>query len=181
MKKYIAFLRAINVGGHNVKMDYLKSLFEEIGFSNVETFIASGNVIFETSKKDRKKIEEEIEKHLFKSLGYEVVTFIRTFAELEEVNKYQAFSKSKYEKAKANCVGFIKNPLNKDSLKILNNFATEIDEFNSQKTEVYWICEKGQSESTFSGNLFERKLKTKVTFRGVKTLQKLGNKYYKKM
>ena len=125
MKIYIAFLRAINVGGHNVKMDYLKSLFEEIGFSNVETFIASGNVIFETAKKDRKKLELEIEKHLFKSLGYEVVTFIRTFAELEEINKYQAFPKSKYEKAKANCVGFIKNPLNKESLKILKTFTTD--------------------------------------------------------
>ncbi len=181
MKKYIAFLRAINVGGHNVKMDYLKSLFEEIDFSNVETFIASGNIIFETDKKDRKKIEEEIEKHLFKSLGYEVVTFIRTFAELEEVNKYQAFSKSKYEKAKANCVGFIKNPLNKDSLKILKNFTTEIDEFNSQKTEVYWICEKGQSESTFSGNLFERKMKVSVSFRGMKTIEKLLINYQSKI
>ncbi len=45
MPKYIAFLRAINVGGHTVKMDYLRVLFETLGFSDVETFIASGNVI----------------------------------------------------------------------------------------------------------------------------------------
>jgi uncharacterized protein (DUF1697 family) len=47
MNKHIAFLRAINVGGHTVKMDTLRQLFESLGFTNVETFLASGNVIFE--------------------------------------------------------------------------------------------------------------------------------------
>lgn len=61
MTKYIAFLRAINVGGHNVKMDELKKYFESLGFSNVETFIASGNVIFEASAKDAAKLEKKIE------------------------------------------------------------------------------------------------------------------------
>ena len=51
MTKYIAFLKAINVGGHNVKMDHLKRLFVKMDFKNVETFIASGNVIFETKSK----------------------------------------------------------------------------------------------------------------------------------
>jgi len=46
MTRYIAFLRAINVGGHTVKMDTLRALFESLGFLNVETFIASGNVLF---------------------------------------------------------------------------------------------------------------------------------------
>ncbi|HXW01123.1 MAG TPA: DUF1697 domain-containing protein, partial [Anaerolineae bacterium] len=54
LPKYIAFLRAINVGGHTVKMDYLRRLFEEMGFSKVETFIASGNVIFEAVAKSTK-------------------------------------------------------------------------------------------------------------------------------
>ena len=53
MPRYIAFLRAINVGGHNtVKMDFLRQLFESLGFSNVETFIASGNIVFETTSKN---------------------------------------------------------------------------------------------------------------------------------
>ena len=51
MTRYIAFLRAINVGGHTVKMAELKRLFEALGFTNVETFIASGNVIFDSSAK----------------------------------------------------------------------------------------------------------------------------------
>ena len=52
MHKYIAFLRAINVGGRIVKMDALRKIFSDMGFTSVETFIASGNVIFEASESD---------------------------------------------------------------------------------------------------------------------------------
>ena len=61
MKKYIAFLRAINVGGHNVRMDDLKAVFERQGFRNVETFIASGNVIFNSDTHDPEVLEQKIE------------------------------------------------------------------------------------------------------------------------
>ena len=64
MQKYIAFLRAINVGGHTVKMDRLREIFETMGFSNVETFIASGNVIFETKSKDVDSLVKMIKKKL---------------------------------------------------------------------------------------------------------------------
>jgi uncharacterized protein (DUF1697 family) len=63
MPRYVAFLRAINVGGHIVKMDYLRSLFEELGFTNVETFIASGNVVFDSSYKNPASLEKKIEGH----------------------------------------------------------------------------------------------------------------------
>jgi uncharacterized protein (DUF1697 family) len=47
MPKQIAFFRAINVGGHNVTMEQLRSLFEALGLKGVETFLASGNVLFD--------------------------------------------------------------------------------------------------------------------------------------
>src|SRR5688500_14117045 len=85
MPKYVAFLRAINVGGHIVKMDRLRALFEELGFTNVETFIASGQVIFDTRATDTSKLEARIERHLRSALGYDVDTFIRTPAELTRI------------------------------------------------------------------------------------------------
>src|SRR5687768_9846940 len=87
MARYIALLRAINVGKHIVKMEKLRSLFEELGFENVETLIASGQVIFETSTSDTSKVEAKIERHLRSALGYDVVTFIRTPAQLRKVAK----------------------------------------------------------------------------------------------
>ncbi|MEZ4194988.1 MAG: DUF1697 domain-containing protein [Candidatus Paceibacterota bacterium] len=63
MKKYVALLRGINVGGNNkVEMTKLKVCFESLGYNNVITYINSGNIIFETKKTDTKKLTEEIEK-----------------------------------------------------------------------------------------------------------------------
>lgn len=62
--RYVAFLRAINVGGHTVKMDNLRRLFEAMGFTNVEPFIASGNVIFDSTSKSTAALEKKIEAHM---------------------------------------------------------------------------------------------------------------------
>jgi uncharacterized protein (DUF1697 family) len=94
MTQYFAFLRAINVGGHNVKMEHLREIFESLGFSKVETFIASGNVVFESSSRDTLSLENRIETKLNESLGYEVSTFIRTAPELDGIAMDQAFSQS---------------------------------------------------------------------------------------
>ena len=68
MSQFIAFLRAINVGGHTVKMDELRRLFETHGFLNVETFIASGNVVFDTEAENAQLLEKNIEKLLQEAL-----------------------------------------------------------------------------------------------------------------
>jgi uncharacterized protein (DUF1697 family) len=76
MTVHIAFLRAINIGGRTVKMDHLRSLFESLGYGEVETFIASGNVIFQSPDEDTRALEQQIEAHLRQALGYEVATFL---------------------------------------------------------------------------------------------------------
>ena len=107
MPRYIAFLRAINVGGHIVKMNPLKGLFESLGFSRVETFIASGNVIFETNNKTPAKLEQEIESALLKTLGYEVHTFLRTDSEVADIAQYKPFRDSELKSVGALYVGFL--------------------------------------------------------------------------
>ena len=92
MAKYVAFLKAINVGGHVVKMSTLRDVFADLKFSSVETFIASGNIIFETASTPDRRLEQKIEKHLESALGYEVETFVRSIEEIHAIGKYQAFS-----------------------------------------------------------------------------------------
>src|SRR5258708_37862568 len=95
MSRFIAFLRAINVGGgRTVKMESLRQVFESLGFSGVATFIASGNVVFEKTAKNTRTLERKIEKRLREALGFEVATFIRTDAELAEVANYKPFRQS---------------------------------------------------------------------------------------
>ena len=104
MPKYIAFLKAINVGGHTVKMDHLKNLFEKMDFENVETFIASGNVIFDTKLKIQNSIKQKIEHELEKSLGYKVATFIRTTKELKEIAEHKPFKDSDLNNEQNLCI-----------------------------------------------------------------------------
>ena len=91
MPKYAAFLRAINLGGHTVKMDALRRLFEGMGFAQVETFIASGNVIFERDSTDSSELEQKIATNLQEALGYIVATFLRTTTELGKIARYAPF------------------------------------------------------------------------------------------
>jgi uncharacterized protein (DUF1697 family) len=177
MTRYIAFLRAINVGGHTVKMEALRSIFESLGFSNVETFIASGNVIFESKLKGDKTLEDKIEKKLKEILGYEVIVFVRTDAEVAAIAAYKAFKKSELDAARAFNVAFLSGPLDASSKKKLMTLKTDIDDFHAHGREIYWLCLKRQSESTFSNNLFEKVVGRRATFRGVNTIRKMAEKY----
>ena len=81
--RFVAFLRAINVGGRTVKMEQLRRIFESIGLANVETVIASGNVVFDCKGQEcGKAIEKKLQAKLEKSLGYTVGTYVRSMEEL---------------------------------------------------------------------------------------------------
>lgn len=173
----IAFLRAINVGGHTVAMEKLRGLFEEAGCRSVETFIASGNVVFTSSSRNLGALERRIEDHLRKSLGYEVKTFIRTASEVAAIARHQAFNASQLKSAVALNVAFLAEPLKARARASLMALKTEIDDFHVNGREVYWLCRKRQSESGFSNALFEKTLNVRATFRGIRTVEKLAAKY----
>jgi uncharacterized protein (DUF1697 family) len=177
MPRYIAFLRAINVGGHNVPMEALRSHFSAMGFRSVETFIASGNVIFETASRDTALLEKNLGAQLERTLGYEVVTFVRTPAEVSAIAKYQPFDAAAIQAAGAFCVGFLTAPPGAAEKKALMELKTDIDDFHVHGRELYWLCKVKQSDSKFSNALFERKVKVRSTFRGMNTIAKLAAKY----
>lgn len=178
MPKYVAFLRAINVGGHTVKMDHLRRLFEAMGFANVETFIASGNVIFDSTEPNKKALERQIEASLREALGYPVATFIRTTAELAEITRYKPFKEPDLN-ADGNMlyIAFLADtPADATQQKLLS-YTTEIDEFHVNGLEVYWLCRKKMSESQFSGALLEKTLGLPATMRNSTTVKKMAAKY----
>ena len=177
MSKHIAFLRAINVGGHNVKMDHLRQLFESLDLKNVETFIASGNIIFDAKSGSTKNLEKKIEACLHETLGYEVATFIRTDAEVSAIANYKPFPPSKLETAAPLNIGFLADPPNEAAQQKLMALRTEIDDFHVHGREIYWLCLKKQSDSKISNVAIEKALGVKSTMRGVNTVNKLAKKY----
>ncbi|HEX7315636.1 MAG TPA: DUF1697 domain-containing protein [Pyrinomonadaceae bacterium] len=178
MHRYIAFLRAINVGGrHTVKMDFLRRLFESLGFSNVETFIASGNVVFETAARNAQALERKIESRLREALGYEVATFIRTDAELAVVASYKPFSQSELDGGAALNIAFLGDGLDDKSGQRLMTLRTDVDDFHIHGREIYWLCRKKQSASKISNAVLEKAIGRKSTLRGANTVQKMAAKY----
>jgi uncharacterized protein (DUF1697 family) len=177
MIRYIAFLRAINVGGHTVKMEYLHQLCESLGLSNVQTFIASGNVVFDAKEKSARSLEKKIEERLREALGYEVATFIRTDGELAKIASYKPFGQSDLDTAVALNIAFLTDPLDDQSKQKLMALRTEIDDFHVHGREIYWLCRTKQSESTFSNAVLEKALGVKSTLRGENTVRKMAEKY----
>jgi uncharacterized protein (DUF1697 family) len=174
--RYVAFLRGINVGGHNVKMEHLRRLFEAEGFSGVETFIASGNVVFETRSRKAATLEERIAVMLQEALGYEVAAFVRTDGELAEMASYKPFRQAELDAALALNVALMGEGLDGDGLRTLASFETDFDKFHAHGREVYWLCYKKQSESEFFKAPFERSVRRRVTWRTVNTVKRLSAK-----
>lgn len=171
MTRYLAFLRAINVGRHIVKMDRLRSLFEQLGFQNVETFIASGQVIFEMRATPRARLEARIEAQLRAALGYDVATFIRTPAELKKIAaRARPGPGTLY-------VFFTREQPSGPARDKLMSFASDVDSFDVHGTEIYWYSTRGFSGSKFTGALLEKTIGMPATARNVSTVQRLLAKY----
>jgi uncharacterized protein (DUF1697 family) len=173
MARYVAFLRAINVGGHNVKMEELRRLFAEVGLSDVATFIASGNVIFETRARDIPALERKIEAHLREALGYDVATFVRSTSELASVAAHDPFPDAGADEASLH-VAFLPSPPDEQAREKLMSRRTEVDDFHVHGREIYWRCRVRVSESAFSGAVLEKTIRMPATLRNVTTVRRLA-------
>ena len=176
--RYIALLRAINVGGHVVTMDALRAVFESLRFANVATFIASGNVIFDGPSVSVAELEQTIEQHLAAKLGYPVATFVRTPGELGAVVAARPFgADDPLDAGHALSVGFVKSPPTPAAAAALLALAGDVDDFRIIGREIFWRCRVRTSDSKFSGARLEKLLSGPVTFRNITTIRKLAARY----
>jgi uncharacterized protein (DUF1697 family) len=176
MFRFVAFLRAINVGGgRTVKMQSLRQVFESLGFSKVATFIASGNVVFETTTKKTKTLERKIEKALKKALGYEVRTFVRGEDELAKIANYRPFPQSKFDETWQSNIIFLADNLNEKLKQNVDALRTKTDTFEVGQ-EIYWQRRRKQNKA-FSTVPLEKILGPAFTVRGANTIKRIVLKY----
>lgn len=178
MPRYVAFLRAINVGGHTVKMTDLRASFGALGFEAVESYIASGNVIFESSDRDEGKLERAIERELEADFGYPIETFIRSIRELAEIAKCDPFG-HRHSRADdhGTYVAFLGRKPTTEATQRLAALATKDDAFAVVGREAYWLRRGGIGASRFSGGLLEKTLGMPATLRGLPTITRIAGKY----
>ena len=176
MQRFCAFLRAINVGGHVVKMDHLRALFTQMGFDGVSTVIASGNVLFETRPTSVRQLEGKIERTLREALGYEVATFVRTAAEVGALAACKPFAREAMEAPGITLfVIFLHESPTAEARDRLLSLRTPTDDFNVTEREAWWLCRTKMSESpVFKRGSVEKTLGIPGTARNFNTVRKIA-------
>ena len=173
MKKYISILRGINVSGQKkILMTDLKNLYESIGYKNVETYIQSGNVIFEANEKDSEiEIASKIEVAILKLYSFEVPVIVFKNSKLKQWIESNPFLKDESLEERLYFTFLNKIP---DTLlveQIRGDYLPE--KFEVRDKVVYFYCQIGYGKTKLSNTFFEKKLKVKATTRNFKTTFKL--------
>lgn len=168
MKKYIAFLRGINVGNIRIKMPDLKKAFENMGFQNPVTYLQTGNVVFE-SEKNISEIKVILEKGLSETFHYQAFVLLYDFDVLAEIIAKYPFEKDESNHA---YVIFVESEAVFEELATI---AESVDEEIARGNAVlYWKVPKGESLNTpFSKITARAKYKSSTTVRNINTLEKM--------
>lgn len=174
MEKYIAILRGINVSGQKkIKMDDLRSLMEELKLKNVQTYIQSGNLVFEHSKVGEVELAKKIGEMLFQHYGFQVPVITRTLSEWKYVFDNNPFLNNRDEDISKLHVTFLSDNPQQEYLNKIKEYAYPPDEFIIAGKQVYLFCPDGYGITKLSNTFFENKLKVTATTRNFKTVSKL--------
>ena len=169
--RYVAFLGGINVGGHRVKMDRLRDELTSLGYDDVATFIASGNVIL-TSRKRAATLESEIEGHLHDALGYAVPTFVRPAPDISDIASHRPWGT--VPPGHTLMVWFLRSRPDADAAAATHALANDQDRFAVVGTELYQQIAGGFSNSSVKANVLARTLGRPATARNTTSVGKLA-------
>lgn len=169
MPTYISLLRGINVGGHKkIKMVDLKSLYEELGFTNVQTYIQSGNVVFEYQATVAIKLQQLIFEKIQSHYGFEVPNLILTPKEVEE-----ALNNNPYQNIEKPYFTFLSELPKQENIDALNSISFDNEFFELIGKVTYSHYPNGVGRAKMTLNFFEKKLKVTATARNLNTTKKL--------
>jgi len=174
--RHVAFLRALNVGGHTVKMGRPRSICTDAGLAGVETVIASGNILFEPDHRSQATIESLLESALRDALGYEVTTFVRTAAELADLVKVNPYSGVALTGKGSVGVGFFRAPPPAGTIEAARAESTPVDTLDVIGRELWWCAREGQGRPSISDAAWRRMQLPHMTIRNLTTVARLATK-----
>lgn len=175
MKKYVALLRGINVGGNNkIAMKDLKSSFESLGFKNVATYINSGNVIFDTKKEELEKLTKRIEKVIKKDFGLDIPIVIADRTSIAHIVKEAPKQWKNDTEQKTDILFLFEGFKTKTTLKKLTN-KTGIDSLIYCAGAIIWNLKRSQYGKSGINDLIGTDIYKKMTARNINTVRKLNS------
>lgn len=170
MATYIAMLRGINVSGHKtIKMQDLRELCNKLGYRNVQTYVQSGNIVFEITKGTPANLSKQISKAIHDPYGFDVPVFIRTLEEMQRIISANPFLKEKNIDQSRLHVTFLSETPQTDSLIELGKVPAGPDRFHTVRNEIYLHCPNGYGRTKLSNMMIEKTLSVGATTRNWRT------------
>ena len=175
MQTFISLLRGINVSGQKkIRMADLKSLYENLEFKEVSTYIQSGNVTFKSNEESPDlELAKKIEQAICQKYQFEVPVVVRNANEWKNVISANPFLKEKTIDVEKLYVTFLSKIPGKAALQSIHQFDFSPDRFIIIEKEVFLYIPEGYGETKLSNKFFENKLKVTATTRNWKTINKL--------
>ncbi len=174
MKTHLALLRGINVSGHKmIKMDALKKALESIGFTNVVTYIQSGNVFVTTAEESPTKVGFLIKQEIFKSFGHDVPVIVLGKDDLQACLDRNLFLNETEIDLKKLYVSFISSELPENMITQLNLNFIKPDEIQLDGKRIYLKYDISPAKTKLDNKWIEKSMNVVSTTRNWNTVNKL--------
>jgi uncharacterized protein (DUF1697 family) len=175
MTTYISLLRGINVSGQRmIKMEALKQMYSELNFENIQTYIQSGNVIFQNRNSKTRGLEKLITEKILSTFGFEVPVLVKELSEIRDVLRNNPFVKERKKDINRLYVTFLSEEPSKENIDKIQGRKYASDEFVIRDKIIYLFCPDGYGKTKLSNTFFENNLKVAATTRNWKTINKLA-------
>ena len=172
MKTYITLLRGINVSGKNIiKMNVLKQLCTEIGLQNVQTYIQSGNIIYQSVEVDSSILSKKIQDKILSTLNLTVPTLTLDIDQFEEILVQHPFTKE--EELAQLYITFIDCTPQQEGINSLEEKKNTLELLHTTDNAIYLVANIGYGKTKITNALIENKLKVTATTRNYKTCLKI--------
>lgn len=171
MNTYVALLRGINVSGQKlIKMAELRESLKKAGFQQVQTYIQSGNIVFQSDETDLSVLEAGIKTVILKDFGHEVPTMVKTVTHLEKAVEKAPFTDP--DPTRVHLILLNQEP-EKERLDKLAEGEYSPQKYHVDGDNIYLYTPKGLPKAKLTNNFFESKLKVTATARNWRTVHKL--------
>lgn len=166
-------LRGINVGGNNmIKMETLRGTFAGIGFENVNSYINSGNLAFDTTRTDDGKLATAIHDAITRDFGFDISVMVRSNAEIDELIAGNPFE-GQFESDKDLHLFFLNEELSDDQKSLCLTQATDNEQFAFSGRHIYCLLKISILDSAVGKGFIDKKLKVATTARNWRTVKKI--------
>ncbi|HLK17640.1 MAG TPA: DUF1697 domain-containing protein [Bryobacteraceae bacterium] len=174
MPAIASMLRAVNLPGHNrLKMDELRDLYESLGLRGAQTYVASGNVVFQSDAKDLARLQKKIEDAIEKAYGFRTGVLLRTSAELKDIIRRNPLAKRSGIEPNKLVVIFLTGEPDAMSKQKIAQIKVGPEELVLDGRQLYTYYAGGIGTSKLTAALIERAIKVSGTARNWNTVTKL--------